>query len=286
MFRRYKLISVGSLLWILCSCAHTPQPKIAELPTENTSFEGAISLALKPQKGQVEMTVNCSHAVTETYEQTNILHKRIEDLDFKVRTTTKNILPNGNLLQDTETIKRDGPGSLHDLAYPELAEVISMEIDPQGKVVKAGNYPKDSLFYLPSIPLPDHPVKQGEEWVSSNSWKSPGSDASLTVELRLKAVGKKRCGDHLCVNIVVTGSVTFPKLPSKSHFEHGITGRFLFDQERGLVPWSEFLSEEQVKALGGRAVVHSKLRSELVEPRGYRTINREEPACPFATSAE
>jgi hypothetical protein len=286
-----KTYLIVTLLLFSVGCAHAPNSdrpskESMEPPTTNVAFMGPISLTLKSEKGRKELTVNCSETVTESFEDKNILHKRIEVLDFRVQTLTKEILPNGNLRQDITTTKRDGPGSLHDLAYPELGEVLDMELTPKGKVIKAGKYPPESLFYLPSIPLPDHPVKQNEEWVSTNTWKSETSGAPLTVDLHEKVIGFKKCGSHNCANIVVTGAVLFPKLPSKSKFSHLISGRFLFDPESGLVPWSEFLSEEEVNAVGAKALVHGRLRSELLEPRGYRTINREEPTCPYENKAE
>jgi hypothetical protein len=283
-----------TILFLFCfislvNCAQNPTkpakltqaPLRIEAPTVNQPFEGTVTLALKAENGQREVTQNCSKVVTETFDRGQILRQRTEELDFQVLTVTTGKLPNGNLLQNIETIQRDGPGSLHDLAFPEEGEVIPMEVTPQGNVMKAGRYPKDSLFYLPSIPLPDHPVKMNEDWVLKNNWKSETSGASLVVDLHLKAIGKKTCGTHTCVNVVVNGEVHFPALKSKTHYTHKITGRFLIDVEKGLVPWSEFGSEEQVQAAGAQALVHSKLRSELFEPPGYRTANHEEPACPF-----
>jgi hypothetical protein len=282
---KIHIIAFGSLLTLVltAACAHAPQ--VTE-PPPVTSFTGAVNLLLKSVKGRKELTSNCSHTVTETFEDKGILHKRIEIIDFMVETLTKEVLANGNLRQDTTTIKRDGPGSLHDLAYPELGEVLDLELTPTGKVLKAGKYPPGSLFYLPSIPLPDHAVKQNEDWFTSNTWKSEVSGAPLSVELHQKITGIKKCGEHSCFNIVVTGEVHFPKLPSKTKFSHLIRGRYLFDGESGLVPWSEFLSDEELQGGAARAVVHAKLRSELVEPRGYRTINREEPTCPFENTVE
>jgi len=276
-----------TLATLILAVGCVQKPLVSEKPPENLNFDGVVDLKIKPEKGQKEVTTNCSHVVTETYEDKSVLHQRIEDLDFKVKTVTREILPNGNIVQDNETIQRDGPGSLRDLAYPELGEVLQVELSPKGQVQRAGNYPKDSIFYLPSIPLPDHAVREGEEWVSKNTWRAPNAPVSLLVELKLKAVGKKQCGEHTCVNVLVSGEVHFPVTKEiKTTFSHTITGRFLFDQEKGLVPWSEFASLEQVQGKEVQAVVHSKLRSELVEPRGYRTPNREEPTCPFETTAK
>jgi hypothetical protein len=251
---------------MLSTLACAQKLTVSDKPTENLNFDGTVDLQIKPEKGQKELTNNCSDIVTET---------------------TKEILANGNLVQDNETVQRDGPGSLRDLAYPELGEVLQVELTPKGLVQRAGNYPKDSIFFLPSIPLPDHPVKEGEEWISRSDWRAPNAPVPLTVELKLKAVGKKQCGEHVCINVLVKGKVDFPVLKKmKTEFTHTITGRFLFDPEKGLVPWSEFASEERVQGKEVQAVVHSKLRSELVEPHGYRTLNREEPACPFETTAK
>jgi hypothetical protein len=143
------------------------------------------------------------------------------------------------------------------------------------------------LFFIPAIPLSRNPVKTGDTWDTHNTWKTDPGKIELTVDLHAKMLGQKPCGDHMCANIDVTGVVHMPgNLEKRNHFEHKITGRFLFEPARGLVPWSQFESDEQLQGEEVQVVVHSVLRSELIEPLGYRTAGREEPSCPFETKAE
>ena len=66
------------------------------------------------------------------------------------------------LLQKIETLSREGVGLLHDLAFPEPGEIIDMEMSPEGTgYVKAGHFPKNSLFYLPPVPLPKEALMVG-----------------------------------------------------------------------------------------------------------------------------
>jgi hypothetical protein len=279
-----KLIFILLVMIVSLSCATKGVNPNSEPSVKAEPLKYPVILVFRGEKGREEFNVNCSLSVTEASENSDILRKRYENLDFKTKTVTKKILQNGDLIQDISTIQRDGPGSLHDLAYPEEGETIEMEIDSFGNVVKAGNYPKNSLFYLPSIPLPTHPVKLNEEWISTSHWQSDTTGIALTVSLKLKVIGEKPCGEHICANVDVTGDVLAPQpKSSKQRFKHHITGRFLFDVKSGLVPWSEFGSDEQLLGEGAKLAVHSKLRSELVQPPGYRTINHEEPGCPFET---
>ncbi|HEX4922806.1 MAG TPA: hypothetical protein VFV50_01930, partial [Bdellovibrionales bacterium] len=87
-----------------------------------------------------------------------------ERVDFTVQTTTKEVFPGGEVNYIIETKRREGDVPLHDLAFPEPGEKLEQILTRNARVLKAGEYSPDSIFYLPPIPLPVEPVKVGETW--------------------------------------------------------------------------------------------------------------------------
>jgi hypothetical protein len=263
------------------------KPTVWPAPITFRPLEEPVTLKMSGEVGRVEVVNNCSIAITRTFADGEIRHKKVESVDFKVQTATTKALKNSNIKQTVQTTWKDGFVNLHDLAYPELGESMDVEITPLGEVVRAGNYPKTSIFYLPSLPLPKKPVKTGDEWKSEHAWKSEENGLPLTVNLTSKYVGSKPCGDFSCAEITVKGEVHMPaKIEQKNGFTHKLSGRFLFEPKRGLPVWAEFGSEEEIQAGGARAEVRSTLRSELALPLGYRTTDRGEPSCPLETKEE
>jgi hypothetical protein len=281
-------------LFILCGafgCAHSQN--VNKIEGESSAkgvgpqaIQDSVVLKLVKEEGRVELSNNCTKSTTKTFDGNQLLHKRIEEADFQSKTVTGSG-GSGNIYQTMETLSKDGSLNLHDFAYPEIGEKIDFEFSPEGEVLKAGKYPKSSLFFVPPLPLPHFAVKKDDHWEMKSGWASEEGGLPLTVTLHATYLNQKKCGDHTCVNIGVEGEVHMDaKLEKKNGFGHKISGRFLFEPKRGLLVWSEFLSDEHLQTEGARAEVRSILRSELLSPPGYRTISREEPSCPFEPMAE
>ena len=112
-------------------------------------------------------------------------------------------------------------------------------------------------------------------------WLAGQGDVELVSKVKGTFVGWKQCGTAKCAEIKVQGVVHLPsKIEQQNGFEHKITGLFLFEPTRGLIPYSEFVTDERMRGLEARADVHSSLRSVLIQPPGYHTISHEESACP------
>jgi hypothetical protein len=269
-------------------CAHQV---VSESPVKRPPLPSPLSLKLISEKGRQELTVNCSESVSESYVQDQIREKKIESLDFRVQTTTTDVKAGAKgeeiLKQTVVTIEKDGDGLLHDYAYPEPGENLELEFTSNGKVLKAGAYPKESVFFLPAVPLPEKNIQVGDVWSNTNTWKSEVNGMPLKVNMISKFVGPKACGKATCAEVEVSGVLHMPdKLEKETGFTHSIKGRYLFEPRQGLLVWSEFLSNEQLRGKGVRAVLHSTLRSELTEPPGFRTEGHGEPSCPFETKEE
>jgi hypothetical protein len=281
--RKLQLIFIFA---VVTACAHQEVLKVnvAQAP----KIKVPVSMKLVGVVGREEISSNCSVSVSKSFSSDQILHKRVETVDFKTRMLTKTILENsGNLIQILNIISKKGTSSLHDLAYPELGEEIEFEFTPSAVVKHAGMYPKSSLFFVPPLPLPSRAVRENDNWELKSGWISEVGGLPLNLVMHAKFIDQKPCGEHMCMNIGVEGVVHLrADIEKKNGFGHAVSGRFLFEPVAGLLSWSEFVSDEHLQTEGAQAEVHSVLRSELVSPQGYRTVSREEPACPLEKVGE
>jgi hypothetical protein len=245
-----------------------------------------VTLRLLGEVGRTELARNCSATHTKTFEKGRISHERVEGVDFEVESKTVSV-DGDRMTQEVRTVSKDGTVPLHSFALPEYGETLELITNSQAKVFKAGNYPKESIFFVPPIPLPDHPVKVGESWVMKVWWLSEQSTLRLSSKVTATLLGVQPCGESTCADVEMKGSVLLdPPVNKKGEFNHSLRGRYLLELKRGLLVWGEFQSTERLQAPGARVEVSSVLRSHLVEPRGYHTLSRAEPACPLETTAE
>ncbi len=273
-----------SVVSILTSCAHKSDV-IQGNSAKNMSLP--MELKLKGETGRIELLDNCSQSVTKTFMLGDLRHKRIENVSFKVKTITKETLANSDIKQEVQTVFKEGGVNLHEMAYPEFGESIEMILTPNCQVTKAGRYPKNSLFFLPPLPLKKGEVKIGDSWQMENSWQSENGHLTLTAKIQTEFKSLKTCGVNQCAELIVTGEVHMPEIVEKKNdFSHKLNGRFLFDPNRGLLVWSEFGSVEHLNSRGALVEVRSVLRSHLLEPQGYHIASREEPSCPLESTEE
>lgn len=246
-----------------------------------------VFLQLKPQAGQVEVASNCYVAITKKFVKGELRNKRIEATDFKTKLITLKSDKQATIQQILTTFYKDGGAQLNDLALPELNEQIDFILQPNGKILKAAQYPQDSLFFVPSLPLPSKAVKVGDEWELESAWRDLSTKMKFSSKIKAKLKGYSTCGEHLCAEIVFEGKMAVPEeLRKAMGFEHKLTGRFLFDPKLGLVPFALFEADEQLQGKEAQVVVKSRLRSHLLQPQGYHTANHEEQVCPSVAMEE
>ena len=281
-----KKTNIILMLMFIVACAKMPATKTAEelkAPT-GPPIQNPATMELKGEMGRMEISKICNQSVTRSYSKNNLLRERVEDLDFTVRSVIETVYEDGSFSQKMTTIEKNGPGSLHLYAFPELDEMIRFKFSKKAKVLDVEYVPRNSIFYMPPLPLPEKPVSPGDNWEFKHTWRTLGSDVPLTVSLSATYLNSKRCGNYYCMNIGIKGFVKPEIKYSQSRgaeFKHNINGRFLFEPTRGMVVWSEFETEELLHQKEARVAVKSLLRSSLLEPRGYYTANHEEPSCPF-----
>jgi hypothetical protein len=157
--------------------------------------------------------------------------------------------------------------SLHDFAMPELGEKLEVIADSHGRILKAGDYPTNSIFYVAPISLPEGPVSVGDTWALQSDWLS--LEEMVPYHLDMASILRQvySCGAHRCAEIEISGEVTLEGPIAQSlAFKSLWKGFILFDIDAGAVAWSRVDSEEQFASGNVRRSVSSCLEATLFEP--------------------
>ncbi|MBX9769530.1 MAG: hypothetical protein K2X47_19800 [Bdellovibrionales bacterium] len=250
---------------------------------------GTVDLKLRFEKDRMERIRYTSASVTKTYEGTQIVNERAESVDFLVQNKTTQVLPNGNIHVKVETLSKDGQVDLRDMAFPEPNEVLEMVYAANAKVLKAGRYGAESIFFVPPMSLPDVPVKVGETWALSHRWKSQKNGVELKLELTSILKNIYPCTGNpfkdKCAEIEISGDVTVPAA-KQSGFELSSrnSGRLLISLSSGAYIWGDIRTEETFQSGGIRMEVRSCIESVLEEPSEERWPWRQSVKCDPADS--
>lgn len=225
-------------------------------------------------KGKIQDTFDTDyHSASKTvkYYDGQMVNDRTEIVDFTVRTSVLGVDADG-ITTSVKTVNKDGTVGLHDLAFPELNEEMEVKVRPSGEILRAGRYPSDSVFFVPSLPMPREAVAVGDTWTMEHDWRS----AQGGIPLRLSAVGILKavvpCAGELCADVEVSGNVDLvvPPLGRQAFFRNRVWGRVLFGLERGDVVWSEVRSREEMQAGPEKTVSMSCMLSEMKWRRDSR----------------
>jgi hypothetical protein len=256
------IFSVG-----LCACASTGGASRKDVKS--------VTITLKGRDGETGETRYFSNAHILTYQDGQLLRDRLESVDFTVRTdVTKYDTDQKTIAYSTRTVRKDGTVPLHDLAFPEINEQIDYVVRTDGQVLKAGQFGARSLFFVPSMPIPDQPVEVGDTWTMEHTWFS----AKEGIPLKLDVVGILKdivsCeGGRTCADLEISGHVNLVAAPTAqgAHFESRLWGRMLFSIDRGDVIWSEMRSHEEMGVQSDRMVVSSCMISETKLGAKFKT---------------
>lgn len=250
--------------------------------TKSIGQAGPVSIALKAEVGQEDVTRYYSHSRVKSFEGAQLVRERDEMVEFRVRERVSNIEPGtGHLTIKTETIQKDGIVDLHDLAFPEKGEEIEYVMSRQGEVLRAGAYPPDTVFYVPPIPLPKGPVEIGDTWTLDHAWIGMKNEIPLGVHLVAILKDISECGKGRCADIEVSGNVEVIGIaPQKAQFTSVLWGRMLIAVERGTVIWSEMRSREKMTVPNSRTDVLSCMVAELETPKGWRPRSASQTCTP------
>lgn len=228
---------------------------------------GSFLPRMKSQVGATSNTRYYSHAQIRNFEAGQLVREKQEIVDFNVVNTTTALHPAEEAhTMKVKTVRKDGTAPLHELAFPELNEEIEMKVNSRAKILKAGDFAPDSLFFIPVLPLPEKPVEVGDTWTLTHYWVTESSGIPLVLDLIgiLKEARPCLKGDT-CLDIEINGKVLVASESrrSDSFFDGTVWGRMIFAMNRGDVVWSETRGAEDIRIGSDRMVVASCLISQI-----------------------
>ena len=209
-----------------------------------------ITLAFGAEPGSTFDARNSATTRMRAYSSGQLLRDRRETVDFTTRATvTARDRAAGVFESTVTTLTKEGKGALRAMAYPERGETIAYRARTNGRVLSAGHYPRDSVFYIPSLPMPAGEVTVGDTWAMEHEWTS-GAEA---FPLRIEVIGILRAilpcrGTRVCADVEISGHVLLaaPSDRPGARFDSRVRGRALFDLDRGDVTWTEVRSREEI----------------------------------------
>ena len=227
----------------------------------------AVSIDLKGSEGLVRETLYHSHSYIKEFELEQIVKEKDEIVDFTVEEKFRKPRKEGTIAIDVTSKDKDGIVDLHDLAFPEVEEVINYVYDKKGNVLLAGGYPEQSIFYVPPMPLPSKPVEVGDTWDSESEWISLKNGIPLKVGIVGILKNLYECAEDTCADIEISGSVEVLGMKKVDvSFLSEISGRVLYNVDKGTPLWSLIRSTEDLRLKDSRTSVQSCVISKLKIP--------------------
>lgn len=245
-------VSIVSVFLFLCACATLNKGPVPE----------TVDIEMRGVKGEAWDTHYVSTSRIKVYTAGQLIRDRTEEADFTVRTEIGDYDPNSGLLRfKVKTVKKEGVTPLNDLAFPELNESLDFVTNRTGKVLKAGHYSNNSLFFVPSLPFPGKPVGVGDTWSLRHTWISSQNQIPLMLEAVAILKSIEHCADKsICARIEISGGVEVAAAARTSAvplLQSQLSGEVLFDVTRSDVIWSRIVSEDQMAADTERTKVKS-----------------------------
>lgn len=255
------LSTVGFLatcLLFLISCANL---------TKKNALPEAVRLQLKGKPGDVVKTRYVSKSRSKNFHQGQVTKEKEEEVEFTLVERVKSIdLVNNRITIESTSQDKDGIVDLHDLAFPEVDEVIEYIYQTDAKVLKAGGYPDWSVFYVSPLPLPSKEVRVGDTWEMNDEWRSLKNGIPLQVSLVAILKSLKPCGQNLCAQLEISGDVGLVGAPpDQIQFVSEVKGEVLFDIDRGIPVQSRIESEEDLRMANDQTVVSSTVESRVID---------------------
>lgn len=244
-------------------------------------IDDAVTLKLKADPNSRERVMYFHRSHSQSFENQELRHQREETLEFTSQAETIKVDPEKDQFTQVITVlKKDGNASLRDFAMPEVGEKLEITADSRGRIIKSGDYPQNSIFYVPPVSLPQDPVKVGDTWVMNANWLSLTEMVPYKLEMVSILKGFWTCGSDQCAEIEVSGAVGFEGPLSQAMAFNSIwRGRLLFAMNAGTIVWARTESEEQLVADKVRRTVDSCLESVLIEPAALKLNGLDKPAC-------
>lgn len=240
-----------------------------------------VALRLKGDPARVESVQYCAFSNAKTFAGSELRSDKDEATSFTVETrTTRADAGRDRISQLLRTTRKEGPMDLRDFAMPESGERLELVLSSQAKVLRAGNFPKGSLYYVPTTSLPEAPVGKGDTWTMQATWSPIGEDARLQLDMLSILKGFWSCGTNRCAEIEISGGVQAGSggvaIPG---YRNEWRGRLLFDVDAGTVVWSRLESDESFEGDRGKRVVKSSLEGTMIAPEALKPPGAALAAC-------
>lgn len=278
---------VLSAVFLFAACASQrpvtePYPSGTNGQFEQIAESGPILLRLKAEPNTRE-TVDYYHILaSRSFSESELRQESSQILTFTAvadtikketlspsKTGVTGSSPLDRFTQIITVTKKQGTSSLHDFAMPELGEKLEVVSDSVGRILKAGEWPTNSIFYVPPISVPEKPVEVGDTWVLQASWLSLEDMVPYQLDMVSILKGLVKCGQDKCADIEVDGNITMQgPLQKTLVFRSGWRGRILFALEAGTVIWSRTDTEETFAYDRVHRTVESCLEATLESPQG------------------
>jgi hypothetical protein len=263
--------SIAMLALALIGCAsgqvaNGPRPSGLKGDLVAINVDKPVLLRLKAQP-QTSETVDYFHiSSSRAFEGRELRNEKTETLGFTANAETVKV--DADKFTQTITVsKKDGTIGLHDFAMPEPGEKLEVVADNKGKILKAGDWPTNSIFYVSPISLPENPVEVGETWVMQASWLSLQDMVPYELEMVSILRGFVKCGADICADIEINGNVGMQgQLKQALVFRSEWRGRMLFAIDAGTVVWSRTNSEETFAYDRVHRTIGSCLEAALRQP--------------------
>jgi hypothetical protein len=246
------------------------------------TITGEMEFQFAPSDGRKELIRLQSRTTTRTFTKGQLLHEREELVEFGVRNTVTQVEAGSGLRSVlVETVSKDGPQDLYDLGYPELGESIDYVFNTKGEVRKAGNFPSNSIFFIPPVVLPKRPVAVDETWTMQRDWISLRNGLPMTVDILTIFKNVYACGNnHKCAELEISGEVRVPEsLRKKAKIQSMIVGRLLYNMNTGAIVWSDVRNKDVLGVEDDRVESSSCTESVLESPAGERWPWRPKANC-------
>ncbi|MES2964891.1 MAG: hypothetical protein V4760_13450 [Bdellovibrionota bacterium] len=280
---RANVVFLFTCLIASVGCSHAE--KRHDLPTVKLS--APIELRLKAEMGRTESVDYLHKSTSDSFEDRDVRRRTEDMLAFTSQAETIKVEPQGGaggigtFTQVITTSKKIGNSDLHDFAMPEPGEKHEVTADSRGRILKSGEYPPNSLFYVPPVSLPEGPVAIGDTWAMQAAWLSLDNMIPYQLDMVSILKGVYECGDDQCADVELSGEVGFQgSLNVAMSFRSTWKGRMLFALKTGTVAWSRVDSEERFIADNTRRDVNSCLESVLKAPTSVKLpAGYDSPKC-------
>lgn len=294
MVNRMLSVVCFSLVLVLSQgCASLGRPGNMRVMSD----ESPVRLELKLDPGYRDVSNYVSRTITKTYSNGQITRKIAEGLDFSVETKVMKVDPLNKLSTlELTTLKKDGKADLSDFAMPELGEKLNLVLSSTGQVIKAGDFPPGTIYYIPPVSLPADEVKVGDTWPLRADWVSLRNGVPMRMELVSILKTLRDCGSAgPCAEIELSGGVAIldgksSKISSGSSSENDLRvrfrsemkGRLIISITNGSVLYSIVRSDETLSGEKESVETSSCMLSYIAEPDSGKIMRGSSVNCDAA----